>query len=93
MKNILSAALACLLFCSTTANCDAMKLTTPADLQDKRIGVLLGSVHDKYVIEQYPKATILQYKSPSDIILAVKSGKIDAGIYTRETNLHKGKGD
>ena len=61
------------------------KLSSIADLQDKRIGLLLGSVHDSYAAEKFPKATLLQYKTPSDILLAVKSGKADAGIYTRET--------
>nr|WP_305907599.1 ABC transporter substrate-binding protein/permease [Methylomarinum sp. Ch1-1]MDP4520364.1 ABC transporter substrate-binding protein/permease [Methylomarinum sp. Ch1-1] len=59
------------------------KLMTVADLNDKRIGVLLGSVYDTYATEHYPEAEILQYKSPSDLILAVRSGKIDAGIYNR----------
>ena len=68
-----------------TAKNNRTKLASVADLKDKRIGVLLGSVHDTYAMEHYPMATILQYKSPSDLVLAVKSGKIDAGIYTRET--------
>lgn len=62
-----------------------VKLASAADLNGKRIGVLLGSVHDTYATEHFPTATILQYKSPPDILLAVKSGKVDAGIYTRET--------
>jgi polar amino acid transport system substrate-binding protein len=62
-------------------------LRTADDLKDKRIGVLLGSVHDTYATKQYPQATILQYKSPSDLILAVKSGKVDAAFYTHETLL------
>ena len=33
-------------------------------------GVLHGSVHDAYAIKTYPKATILHYKTPSDIVLA-----------------------
>ena len=70
---------------SETTNTDRTKLASVADLNDKRIGVLLGSVHDTYAMEHYPKATILQYKSPSDLVLAVKSGKVDAGMYTRET--------
>jgi len=70
---------------SETAQKDRTKITSVADLQDKRIGVLLGSVHDTYATEHYPKATILQYKSPSDLVLAVKSGKVDAAMYTRET--------
>ena len=61
------------------------KLVSVDDLKNKRIGVLLGSVHDTYVMKHYPKASVLQYKSPPDIVLAVKSGKIDVGIYTRET--------
>ena len=63
----------------------SQKLESIADLKDKRIGLLLGSVHDSYAAEKFPKATLLQYKTPSDILLAVKSGKADAGIYTRET--------
>ena len=62
-----------------------IKLSSIADLQDKRIGVLLGSVHDTYATEHYSKAIILQYKSLSDMLLAVKSGKIDVAIYTRDT--------
>ncbi|MGZ5011523.1 MAG: ABC transporter permease subunit, partial [Methylobacter sp.] len=61
------------------------KLSTVDDLKDKRIGVLLGSVHDTYAMEHYPKSTILQYKSLPDLVLAVKLGKVDAAIYTRET--------
>lgn len=62
-----------------------LRLSSPADLKDKRIALLLGSVHDNYAAEHYPAATVMQYKSPSDLLLAVKSGKADAGMYTRET--------
>ena len=55
------------------------------DLNDKRIGVLLGSTHDRYATRHFPKATILQYKAPPDVALAVKSGKVDAALYARET--------
>jgi polar amino acid transport system substrate-binding protein len=60
------------------------KLVSVDDLKNKRIGVLLGSVHDTYVMKHYPDASILQYKSLPDVLLAVKSGKVDAGIYSRE---------
>jgi len=66
---------------------ESTKLHTMADIKDKRIGVLLGSIHDGYTAKTFPDATILQYKSPSDIILGVKSGKVDAAFYTRETLL------
>jgi polar amino acid transport system substrate-binding protein len=63
------------------------KLASIADLENKRIGVLLGSVYDTYAVEHYPEAEILQYKSPSDLVLAVRSGKVDGAIYNRENLL------
>jgi polar amino acid transport system substrate-binding protein len=63
------------------------KMSTVDDLKDKRIGVLLGSVYDEYAAKTYPQAQILQYKSPSDTVLALKSEKIDAAIYTHEAVL------
>ncbi|WP_346354038.1 ABC transporter substrate-binding protein/permease [Azotosporobacter soli] len=69
------------------------KLATLEDLKDKRIGILLGSVHDAYVAKTFPDATVLQYKSPSDLVLAVKTGKVDAAFYTHETLLEILRGD
>ncbi len=54
------------------------------DIKGRKIGVLLGSVHDTYVAQNYPEAVLMQYKTPSDLILAVKSGKVDAAFYTHE---------
>jgi len=44
-------------------------------------------------MEHYPNATILQYKSLPDLVLAVREGKIDAAIYTRETLVKILRGD
>jgi len=57
------------------------------DIQDKRIGVLLGSIHDAYATKNFPHATVMQYKSVPDTILAIKAGKIDCAFITRETFL------
>lgn len=65
----------------------SVKLKLVDDIKDKRLGVLLGSVHDTYALKNFPKSTIMQYKSPSELTLAVKSGKVDAAIYTYETLL------
>ncbi|WP_349431336.1 transporter substrate-binding domain-containing protein [Methylomarinum sp. Ch1-1] len=62
----------------------SVKLSSVANLENKRIGVLLGSAHDTYATEHYPDATILQYKSPADVALAVKTGKVDAALYDAE---------
>lgn len=69
------------------------KFKTLEDVSTKKIGVLLGSVQDVYVAKNYPKATVLQYKSPSDMLLAVKSEKVDAAFYTYETMLDNLRND
>jgi len=63
---------------------DRVKMAAPADLKDKRIGVLLGSVFDAWASKTYPQATILQYRTPADVTLAVKTGKVDASIFPEE---------
>lgn len=65
----------------------ANTISSAEDLKTKKIGVLLGSVHDTYANKNFPNATLLQYKSPSDLLLGVKTGKIDAAFYTYETLL------
>jgi polar amino acid transport system substrate-binding protein len=55
-----------------------------ADLKDKRIGVLLGSVHDTLATKNYPNATILQYDNSTDLALAVMAGKVDAALSDAE---------
>ena len=59
----------------------ASKLTSIDDLKDKRIGVVMGSAHESYATKNYPNATILQFDSPADVLLAVKTGKVDAALY------------
>lgn len=51
------------------------------DLADKKIAVLLGSTMDLYAVEHFPNATIERYQNPTDLLLAVKSGKVDAALY------------
>jgi polar amino acid transport system substrate-binding protein len=57
------------------------KLKTVEDIRDKTIGVLLGSAYDTYVARTYPDATVLQYNSLSDLLIALNSGKIDVTFY------------
>jgi polar amino acid transport system substrate-binding protein len=61
------------------------KFRTVDDIKNKKIGVLLGSVQDSYSMKNFPNAEILQYKSPSELILALKTGKIDAVFYSAQT--------
>ncbi|HEX2828194.1 MAG TPA: ABC transporter substrate-binding protein/permease [Burkholderiales bacterium] len=60
------------------------KLAHVDDLKDKRVGALLGSAHVDYVRKTWPRATLLQYSSPADLLLAVKTGKVDAALSDAE---------
>lgn len=51
------------------------------DLAEKKIGVFTGTVHDAFVAGKYPKAQILRYESTADMIMSLKSGKIDATMF------------
>ena len=50
------------------------------DIGDKRIGVMLGSVHDTYAKNNHANAQILQYQSVPDMIMALTSEKVDVAI-------------
>lgn len=67
-----------------TANSSPSIMSSLDDIKDKKIGVLLGSVHDKYAHTHYPNAHVMQYKSPSDLMLGVKTGKVDVGLFVHE---------
>jgi len=56
------------------------KLSGIDDIKDKRIAVLLGSVHDSYVTKNYPNATIMQYQNYTDMLTALNSQKADVGF-------------
>ncbi len=50
------------------------------DIADKRIGVLLGSIHDAYATKNYPRAEILEYQNISDMLFALNSDKVDVAF-------------
>ena len=56
------------------------KLQRGADLEGKRIAVLQGSAHETYATKTYPTARVLQFQTMADVVLAVKTGKADAGL-------------
>ena len=68
----------------TVRNSDGGKglgMSALKDISDKRIGVLSGSIYEKYIKDNFPDAKILLYDSTSDMILALKSLKIDATLF------------
>ena len=55
-------------------------IASPEDLKDKRIAVLLGSAQASEATQRWPGATVLQFGSPTDMVLAIKTGKADAAL-------------
>jgi polar amino acid transport system substrate-binding protein len=66
------------------ARVESKKLAQVDDLEARRIGALQGSAHVEYVEKTWPRATLLQYNTPADLLLAVKTGKVDAGLSDAE---------
>jgi polar amino acid transport system substrate-binding protein len=60
---------------------DDTKFKNEDDIKNKRVGVLLGSVHDSYASKNYPEAKILQFQNVSDLLIALESDKVDAVFY------------
>ncbi len=58
-----------------------LKMRGVDDLKDKKIGVLMGSVHDSWATKQYPNAEILQFQNISDLINSLNNNKVDAILY------------
>ena len=48
------------------------------DLNDKRIGVLLGSLQDEYVTGQFPDAQIIRIDLSTDLVTSLQQGQCDA---------------
>ncbi len=57
-----------------------LELKKAEDIADKRIAVLLGSIHDAYVTKTYPGATILEYPNVPDMLFALNSDKADVAF-------------
>ena len=87
MKKTVFIVLAFLIFVSLLSGCAGSgteRMASLDDIADKRIGVYTGTVYDKFIVEEYPEATVLRYNTISDYVLALKNNKIDVAI----TNLY-----
>ena len=67
------------------------RLSTIEDMANKRIGVVSGFIYDKFASERFPAAQILRYNSQTDLLLAIKSEKVDVAItnYAAAKNMLK----
>ena len=58
-----------------------LKLKTLDDVADKAIGVYAGTIHDAFCEKKFPNADLKRFNAPADIILALKTKKIDVAFY------------
>ena len=63
-------------------------MRTVDDIADKRIGVLMGSIHDAYARKNYPRAEIVEYHNLPDLLFALNVGKIDVS-FRNKASLHE----
>ena len=56
------------------------RIATIEDMAEKRIGVVSGFIYDKFASERFPAAQISRYNSQTDLLLAIKSEKVDVAI-------------
>lgn len=77
------AALLCLfsiLLLGATVHAAEPPITSTAQIEKMRIGVLQGSAYDVYAQEHYTQARLSQFNSQADLATALKANKVDAGM-------------
>jgi polar amino acid transport system substrate-binding protein len=80
--------------CGGTATTQTpLKATTMDEVAKGSVAVLLGSVHDTYMMKNYPATQVLQYKNYPDMLLALREGKVDSGFISCETTREMQKTD
>ncbi|MEN6391536.1 MAG: ABC transporter substrate-binding protein/permease [Syntrophomonas sp.] len=71
-----------LLFSLTGCNSakDSSKMRQLDDIAHKRVGVSNGTIFDGFVANKYPQAQINRYSGTSDMVIALKTDKLDAMV-------------
>lgn len=57
------------------------KLTVLDDIADKRVGIFTGTVHDAFLANKYPKAQVFRFGNTADMMMSLKSDKIDVAMF------------
>jgi polar amino acid transport system substrate-binding protein len=64
---------------------DQTGMKTIGDLKNRRLGVLLGSIHDAYAAKHLPGVAIMQYPNLSDMLFGLNSDKVDAAFFDQSS--------
>jgi arginine/ornithine transport system substrate-binding protein len=58
-----------------------MKLdVSPAGMKGRRIGVERGTIHERFLAEQFPDSQVLRYATQDQVFLDLKSGRLEATL-------------
>lgn len=61
------------------------KMAVLEDISNKKVGIFTGTVHDAFMARTFPNAQTFRFENSADMILSLKSGKIDAAMFDRIT--------
>ena len=59
---------------------DSRADVTPAGMKGKRIGVERGTIHERFLAEQFNGIQLLRYSTQDQVFLDLKSGRLDATL-------------
>jgi polar amino acid transport system substrate-binding protein len=61
------------------------KMAVLDDIADKKVAIFTGTVHDAFVGKKFPKANVFRFESTADMMISLKSGKVDVAMFDRIT--------
>ncbi|MDD3801094.1 MAG: ABC transporter permease subunit [Desulfuromonas thiophila] len=56
-----------------------------ADLARSKIAIFIGTVQDAFLAQHYPQAEVVRLNTTADLVLAVRTGKVDAALIEGST--------
>jgi polar amino acid transport system substrate-binding protein len=71
----------------------SLGLAVPEDVNGKTVGVFTGSAQDAYISKTYPQAKVFRFNTLSKMENALKSGTVDALMYSHEVFLEAARLD
>jgi polar amino acid transport system substrate-binding protein len=66
-------------------NDNSTKLAVLDDIKDKKVGIFTGTVHDAFMQKKFPEAVVSRFENTADMIMSLKSGKVDAAMFDKIT--------
>lgn len=81
MKKLIVLILCLSLFLTACSQKNISKITSKDDIAQMKIAVVIGTISVDFAEDNYPKAKILQFNSITDLVTAVKTKKVDCGLF------------